>query len=62
MRLNGFCKMIIEFLPAITMSDNNNSSIRHIANSTHALMLAKINEISEEVGNPLQPTEAVKVG
>ncbi|MEW6998544.1 1-acylglycerol-3-phosphate O-acyltransferase [Colwelliaceae bacterium BS250] len=55
-------KMIIEFLAPITMTDDSNSSIRHVANSTHALMLAKINEISEEVGNPLQQTEAVKVG
>lgn len=55
-------KMIIEFMAPITMSDDTNSSIRHIANNTHALMLAKINEISAEAGNPLTATESVKVG
>ncbi|QDP02250.1 1-acylglycerol-3-phosphate O-acyltransferase [Thalassotalea sp. PS06] len=47
-------KMIIEFLPPIHIHDTSKEGIRHIANNTHELMLAKINELSEEAGNPFQ--------
>ncbi|WP_371376988.1 1-acylglycerol-3-phosphate O-acyltransferase [Thalassotalea aquiviva] len=46
-------KMIIEFMPPFRLEDGDNQSIRHVANNTHELMLAKIKELSIEAGNPL---------
>ncbi|TRX53876.1 1-acylglycerol-3-phosphate O-acyltransferase [Thalassomonas sp. M1454] len=55
-------KMIVEFLDPIEIEDDSNTSIRHIANSTHELMLAKINEISDEAGNPFTVSDSKKAG
>lgn len=55
-------KMIVEFLPPIELNDDSNTSIRHVANSTHELMLAKINEISDEAGNPFTVSDSKKAG
>ncbi len=56
-------KMIIEFLPPVHINQqDSNSSIRHIANNTHELMLAKITELSAEAGNELVSLETEKAG
>lgn len=55
-------KMIVEFLSPIQLSDDPNTSIRQIANHTHELMLAKINEISDEAGNPFTVSDSKKAG
>ena len=46
-------KMIIEYLPPITVEDSTREYIRHFANNTHELMLAKIKELSIEANNEL---------
>ncbi|TLU67290.1 1-acylglycerol-3-phosphate O-acyltransferase [Thalassotalea litorea] len=53
-------KMIIEFLPPIHIHDKTKEGVRHVANNTHELMLAKINELSVEAGNPFQPLHESK--
>ncbi|MDN3653402.1 1-acylglycerol-3-phosphate O-acyltransferase [Thalassotalea ponticola] len=47
-------KMIIEFLEPIAVENSQRDYIRHFANDTHALMLEKIIELSEEVNNPFE--------
>jgi len=42
-------KIIIEFLEPIYISDENNLSIRNVADNTHALMAAKISQLDEEI-------------
>lgn len=42
-------KIIIEFLDPIYMNDDNNSSVRSIANKTHDLMATKISQLDEEI-------------
>lgn len=55
-------KMIIEFLPPIILDESSRESIRHLANSTHQIMLNKIIDISVEAGNPLIGIERAKAG
>ena len=55
-------KMIIEFLAPINVNDGSRESIRHIANNTHDIMLAKITDISIEAGNELINAETAKAG
>ncbi|WP_371186671.1 1-acylglycerol-3-phosphate O-acyltransferase [Thalassotalea maritima] len=44
-------KMIIEFLEPIEVKGTERDYIRHLANDTHALMLDKIKQLSDEAGH-----------
>ncbi len=46
-------KLIIEFLDPIFLTADDQKNIRNVTNSTHQLMLEKIEEISKEVGNEM---------
>ena len=51
-------KMVIEFLPPVILSAEDTANIRTVADHTHKLMLAKIEEISKEVGNEMPQVNA----
>ncbi|MBL4941831.1 MAG: 1-acylglycerol-3-phosphate O-acyltransferase [Colwellia sp.] len=44
-------KIIIEFLDPIYMTKENSSSVRNLADKTHALMKTKISQLDEEIAN-----------
>ena len=50
-------KMIIEFLPPVSLEGIEKEGIRKVADKTRATMLAKFQALSEEVGHPLKEKE-----
>ena len=53
-------KMIIEFLDPIYLTDENNDNMRVLANNTHDLMAAKIEQLNQELGE-VAPTTHIRV-